>query len=68
MPPFDQIRSVIAAWRAWRWKKLVGPIVEEIETLRQQRAEASKRHRKVSSFDDRMVALRTQQIKRELGL
>jgi hypothetical protein len=68
MPPFDQIRSIIAAWRAWRWKRVVGPIVTEIEILRQQRDEAKKHHRKVSAFDDRIVTLKTRQIKRELGL
>lgn len=68
MPPFDHIHSIIAAWRAWRWKRQVGPIVTEIETLRQQRDEAKKRRRKVSTFDDRIVSLKTRQIKRELGL
>lgn len=74
MPPFDQIRALLARWQEWRQARAerraraaaARAIAVEIERVKAQRDAAERRHRPTRQIDNRLRSLVNQRLRLEI--
>ena len=75
MPPFDQIRALLARWQEWRQERAdrryraaaVRAIAVEIERVKAQRDAAERGHRPTRALNKRLYVLMTERLRQELA-
>jgi hypothetical protein len=69
MQPLERLRSFIAAWHAWRWKRRVGPVLARIAAVDAE-IEIAKCQRRggIRQLRKRKKALKNRQLKLEMQL
>jgi len=75
MPPFDQIRALLARWLEWRQVRAerraraaaARSIAAEIERVKAQRDTAERLHRPTRALNKRLYVLMTERLRQELA-